>query len=140
LEYLEVFSSNQFLFITCFGLHPVIVESIDENERASFVEMMLEKLLDVVELNFENEQFYYHYYCTLYNCFRSGLDLDVQKQCLPRTVNIVWHGVIKHKYDEEAQAGGRAFLRFLVGAESAKEMIDHAEMHHCEDEDCAGCA
>jgi hypothetical protein len=103
--------------------------------------MTLAKIVDVFELNSKtaNEKFYYSY-CNVVGMSFSGPGREVNNNLLHRIVPHVWHGVIKHKHDEDAQDIGRGLLRFLVDEESAEKMIDHAEMHHCEDEGCAGCA
>jgi hypothetical protein len=53
LETLEAFSSDQFILISCFGVHKAVIESLNANESVSLSGMTLEKLLDVVQLNFE---------------------------------------------------------------------------------------
>ena len=140
LEYLEAFSSDRFLLITCFGLHRAISKSLDDNESAAFKGMTLTKIVDVFELNSEtqDEHFYRRYCYSVGSSFGPGR--EVNNNLFQRIVSHIWHGVIKHRHDEEAQETGRSLLSYLVGNENAKEMIDHAEMHHCEDEGCAGCA
>jgi hypothetical protein len=142
LETLEAFSSNQRLLISCFALHATVIDSLDENESVAFAGVTLGKLVDVYELNCEtaDAKFYFHYCYSVGNSIDPGLDLDVKNKCYPRIVSHVWHGIIKHKHDEVAQGIGRRILRGLVGEESAKKMIDHAEMHHCAGEECTGCA
>jgi hypothetical protein len=139
LESLEAFSSDQFLLLTYFALYSAVVASLNENKSAGT--MTLRKLVDVFELNYEtaDETLYYQYcQCVGNSIFRH--DVKVRPEPVQCIISHVWHGVLKHKYDEDAQDVGRRLLGLLVGKESAKEMIDHAEMHHCEDEDCAGCA
>jgi hypothetical protein len=146
LETLEAFSSNQPLLCICFVLHKAVIESlgVNGNESEAFAGMTLEKLVDVFELNYEtaDEQFYKFYCFSVGHSFGTGFDLDlaVKKKCFPRIVSHVWHGVIKHKYDEVAQGIGRRHLRCLVGEEISKKMIDYAEMHHCSEEEYAACA
>jgi hypothetical protein len=143
LETLEAFSSDQSLLISCFALHAAVIDSLDEHESAAFAGMTLGKLVDVFELNYEtadDAMFYFNYCYSAGNSIGPGLDLDVKNKCYPRIVSHLWHGIIKHKHDEDAQGIGRLLLRGLVGEENAKEMIDHAEMHHCAGEECIGCA
>jgi hypothetical protein len=144
LETLEAFSSNQPLLCICFVFHKTVIESlgVNGNEAASFAGMTLEKLVDVFELNYETaDEGFYKYYCfSVGNSFGAGLDLAVKKKYFDLIVSHVWHGVIKHKYDEVAQGIGRRLLRSLVGEETFKRMIDYAEMHHCAEEECAACA
>jgi hypothetical protein len=105
--------------------------------------MIVGKLVDVFELNYESaDELLYCQYCDCVgnSFFHPGVPPKVKKKIVQRIVSHVWQGVIKHKYDEGAQEYGRRLLYFLVGKETAKKMIDHAEMHHCEDEECAGCA
>jgi hypothetical protein len=140
LEYLETFSSDQFLLMTCFAIYKGVIESLDTNESVAFTGMTLGKLVDVFQLNFETQDaYFYHHYCIAVG-ISFGPGREVSNTLFQRIVSHVWHGVIKHKHDEEAQDDGRSLLRHLVGEETAKKMIDHAEMHHCEDEECAGCA
>jgi hypothetical protein len=141
LERLEAFSSDRFLLISCFWVHRAVIESLDDNASADFAGLTLAKIVDVFELNSEtqDEQFYLHYCLSVGSSFGPP-GREVNGDLLERIVSHVWHGVIKHKHDEDAQDTGRSLLSYLVGKESAKEMIDHAEMHHCEDEECAGCA
>jgi hypothetical protein len=140
LESLEAFSSDQFLLTRCFTIHVSVMGSLSENRSAAFAGMMiLGKLVDVFELNYEtaNEMLYYQYCVDVGNSlFLPGVCLDVvNKKVFQRIVSHVWHGVIKHKYYEKAQSVGRRLLCYLVGKEAAKEMIEHrAEMHHCEGE------
>jgi hypothetical protein len=47
LEYLETFSSDEFLLMTCFAIYKGIIESLDTNESVAFAGMTLEKLVDV---------------------------------------------------------------------------------------------
>jgi hypothetical protein len=113
------------------------------NENASTGIIVLGKLVDVFELNYQtaNETLYNKYcLCVGDSLFGPGVHLYLSKNVFQRIVSHVWNGVIKHKYDEKAQEYGRHLLCILVGKEIAKEMIDHAGMHHCEDEECAGCA
>jgi hypothetical protein len=140
LECLETFSSDQFLLVTCFAVYLAVIESLDDNESAAFVGMTLEKLVDVFELNSEtqDEKFYMHYCTAVGSSFGPGNEVNFN--LYSRIVSHVWHGVLEHKHDEDVQKTGRYLLRQLVDEESATKMIDHAEMHHCEDEDCAGCA
>jgi hypothetical protein len=140
LKYLEAFSSDQFLLVSCFGVHQAVIESLDKSEASAFAGMTLEKTVDVFELNHGTAGTnLYQQYCVVVSYpFRLGR--EVNNILFQRIASHVWHGIIKHKHDEETQKTGRGFLRNLVGEESAKEMIDHAEMHHCEDEECAGCA
>jgi hypothetical protein len=140
LECLETFSLDQFLLITCFAVYMNVNLTLDRNESVAFAGRTLEKLVDAFELNFETQtgHFYHHYCIAVGSSFGPGC--QVSHNLSQRIVSHVWHGVIKHKDDEEAQDIGRSLLRYLVGDETAKKMIDHAEMHHCEDEGCAGCA
>jgi hypothetical protein len=140
LESLETFSSDQFLLVTCFAVYRAVIKSLNTNESVDFAGMILEKLVDVFQINFETQDgyFYRHYCITVNSSFGPGC--EVSNNLIHRIVSHIWHGVIKHKYDEEAQDIGRSLLRHLVGEESAKKMIDHAEMHHCVEEECAGCA
>jgi hypothetical protein len=140
LENLEAFSPDRFLLISCFGVHRAVIESLDDNESAAFAEMTLEKLVDVFQLNLETaDAMCYQSYCfSVGSSFGPGR--TVNNNLYQRIVSHIWHGVIKHKHDEEAQDTGRSLLSYLVGKRAAKEMIDHAETHHCEDEDCTGCA
>jgi hypothetical protein len=145
LESLEAFSSDQLLLSGCISGCAIIMPSLNANESADFAAMLiLEKLVDVFELNYQtaDELLYYKYcLCVGNSLFHpSGVRFEVKKESFQRMVSHLWNGVIKHKYDEDAQKHGRRLLYLLVGTEAAKEMIDHAEMHHCEDEDCAGCA
>jgi hypothetical protein len=142
LETLEVFSSHQRVLPTCFALHNAVIDSLDEHESAAFAGMTLGKLVDVFELNLEtaDAKFYQHYCLAVSIGLGPHLDDDVKNKCFHRIVSHVWHGITMHKHDDEVQDLGRRFLRYLVGEETAKKMIDHAEMHHCEDEECTGCA
>jgi hypothetical protein len=141
LECLETFSSDQFLLGVCFTLHRVVAESLDEKDSAAFAGMTLEKLVDAFELNYRTADgmLYQHYCVTVAHSFSPGREVDLSL-AIERIAFHVFHGIVKHKHDEVAQDIGRDFLRFLVGEEEAKEMIDRAEMHPCEDPDCAGCA
>jgi hypothetical protein len=140
LECLETFSSDHFLLITCFAIYIGVIESLDEIDRVPFVGMTLGKLVEVFQLNFESQDgYFYRHYCNAIG-ISFGPGCEVNNSLFQRIVSHVWHGVIKHKHDEEAQDDGRLLLRHLVGEEAAKKLIDHAEMHHCEDEECAGCA
>jgi hypothetical protein len=47
----------------------------------------------------------------------------------------VWQTSIRRRYPFRCR-----LLCYLVRKEAETGMIDHAEMHHCEDEDCACCA
>jgi hypothetical protein len=134
LETLEAFSSNQQAFLfKCFVLHKTVFDSLDENESQTFAGMILEKLVDVFELNYETvDEVFYKYYCgAVANSFGPGLDLDVKKKCFPLIVSHAWHGVSKHKHDENSQLIARGLLCLLVGGETAWMMIDNAEMHAC---------
>jgi hypothetical protein len=140
LECLKTFSSDQFLLATCFTVYGAVLESLDTNELVEFAGMTFGGLIDVFQLNFEtqNEHFYSCYCFTVGKTFSLGC--EVNDNLLERIVSHVWQGIIKHKDNDEAQAIGRTMLRFLVGAEKAKEMIDHADLRHCAEDYCAGCA
>jgi hypothetical protein len=73
------------------------------------------------------------------NCARPGND-TIKGNTYQRMVQCVWAGVICHRDYCSAQSLGRKLLCHLVGPEAAREMIDHAEMHHCEDADCSSAA
>jgi hypothetical protein len=140
LEYLEAFSSDQFLLLSCFMLYRAVIESLDDIDKLSFAGMTLGKIVEVFEVNYEtSNEYLYEQYCVVVT-FSFSPGCKVKNNLFQRIVSHVWHGVIKHKYDEDAQDTGRYLLRRLVGEETAKGMIGHAEMHHCEDEECAGCA
>jgi hypothetical protein len=83
-------------------------------------------------------------FITATNCVAVGSTFgpgcEVSNNLFRRILFHVLHGVVKHKYDEDAQNLGRRLLRHLVGEEAAKKMIDHAEMYDCLEEECAGCA
>jgi hypothetical protein len=140
LESLESFSSDQFLLITCFSVFMSVNLTLDRNQSVAFAGRTLEKLVDAFQLNFETQSgYFYRHYCTaIGGSLVPGCGVGIK--LFQRIVSHVWHGVIKHKHNDQAQDIGRSLLRQLVGEETAKEMIDHAEMHHCEDEGCAGCA
>jgi len=57
-------------------------------------------------------------------------------------VRSLWHGITKHKDDENAQDKGQKLLRTLVSPLEAQKMIEHAhaEMHQADDDECAVCA
>jgi hypothetical protein len=142
LESLEAFSSDQHLVMTYFSVHTSVVASLNENDSATFAVMMIQKLVDVFELNYEtaNEKLYCQYcQCVGTSLFHSDVLHEVTKNGYQRIVSHVWHGVMKHKHHEEAQDVGRLLLDDLLGKERAKELFDLAEMHHCEEEECAGC-
>jgi hypothetical protein len=61
-----------------------------------------------------------HYCFSVGSSFGPGL--DVNNNLLELIVSHVWHGVIKHKHDEDAQETGRSLLSYLVGKESAAKM------------------
>jgi hypothetical protein len=98
--------------------------------------MTLQKLVDVFELNCETaDAMFYQFYCfSVDSRLGPGLDREVNKTLFERIVFHVWHGVIKHKYDEEVQDIGRSFLRYLVAEETFKKMIDIAEMFSADEE------
>jgi hypothetical protein len=136
LDCLETFS----LLTISFLLYKAVMKSLDEDELADFGGMTLGKLVDVFQLNFETaDEHLYKYYCVAVSqSFGPGREVNTNLR--ESILSHVWHGVLKHKYDEEAQFIGRNFLRFLVGEEKAKIMIDQADMRHCAEEECAGCA
>jgi hypothetical protein len=142
LEYLETFSSDQVLLRAGFALYRGVIEGLDNNASVAIAGMILGKLVDIFELNIEtaDEDFYFHYCSAVSMSVPSAIDPDANEQLHERIVSHVWLGIIKHKDDDEAQALGRRLLRHLVGAEKAKEMIDHADLRHCAEEYCAGCA
>jgi hypothetical protein len=145
LEALEASSSDEFLLISCFGLHWGVIGGLSKKESASFAGKTLGKLLDVVELHSKTcDADFYTFSChSVGICFRPGLEFDYYDEIqdlFQRTISYVWFGITKHKYDEDAQNTGRSLLCHLAGKENAKKMIDHSEMHHCEDEECTGCA
>jgi hypothetical protein len=132
----DTFSSDQFLLIACFAVYGAAIEDLDKKESTAFLGMTLGKVVDVFQLNFETQDvFFYRHYCfAVGSSFGPGR--EVNNDLYQRIVSHVWHGVIKHKDDEEAQDIGHRLLRHLVGQEAAMKMIDHAEMHPCEDEEC----
>jgi hypothetical protein len=144
LEYLETFSSNQMLLRVGFELYRFILHCLNINEAADFAGMILGKLVDVFELNYETaDDLFYCRYCTAVAVSMSlppGLDLDMKHKLHERITVHVYHGVLEHKYDEEVQAIGRWLLPQLVGEEKAKELSDHADLCHCAEEYCAACA
>jgi hypothetical protein len=141
LEYLETLSSNQMLLRVGFELYRFILHSLNTNEAADFAGMILGKLVDVFELNYETaDDFLYCRYCTAVAVTMNlplGLGLDMNNKLYERIAVHVYHGVLEHKYDEGVQAFGRWLLPQLVGEEKAKEMIDHADLRHCAEEYCA---
>lgn len=64
LDYLESFTSNLPVLISCFEFHRVILRSLNANESAAFAGMILGKLVDVFELNHETtDVLFYQCYC-----------------------------------------------------------------------------
>lgn len=51
--------------------------------------------------------------------------------------NDLGEGLTIYPYDERAQVAGKHFLKHIIGEKNAKLMIDHSEMHHCQDADCS---
>jgi hypothetical protein len=142
LECLETFSSDQFLLATCFMVYRGVIGSLDTNESVAFAGMILGKLVDVYDLNYEtaDEGLYYYYCHAVGSSFGPGSG-ELIHNLFQQILSHVWHGVMTHKHDEDAQDIGRSLLRNLVGDdETVKKMIEHAELHHCEEEECAGCA
>jgi hypothetical protein len=69
------------------------------------------------------------------------LDTDVKfedEDIFPRAVSYVLRCIVENMY--EAQQPGRIMLRHLVGEEAVKDMIDYAELGHCQEACCAGAA
>jgi hypothetical protein len=125
LERLEAFSSDQFVLVTCLAVYRAVIEDLDDIESAAFAGMTLEKLVDVFQLNLETaDAMCYQSYCVAVGS-SFGPGHEVNNNLYHRIVSHVWHGVIKHKHDEDAKAIGRCFL----WKEIAKKMIEHAEMH-----------
>lgn len=65
---------------------------------------------------------------------------DIESTLFQRMIQSVYDGVVVFPDDEECQDIGRYVLNLLLGPEDAKAMIDHAEMHHCQDAECSGAA
>ena len=74
----------------------------------------------------------------VYICCWNGLDMPLHAYA--SVVRSLWHGIAKHKDDENAQDKGRKLLRTLVSPVEAQKMIHNAVMHQAEDDDCAVCA
>jgi len=101
----------------------------------------LDKVLAAMEIHHDtcDDYFFLRCYCNvLCICWKNGYDMPLHVGA--SVVRFLWHGITKHRDDEEAQYMGREFLRALVGPEKALQMIDQAEMHQAEDDECAGCA
>jgi hypothetical protein len=132
LEYLESFSSNRPILISCFALYRAILCNLNATESTAFAGLIMEKLADVFELNCETtDELFYHFYCSAVgSSFRHAGDagVGVDTKVLERIVLHVWRGIHAYKHDEGAHDAGRDLLFYLVGEETAKEMIDHAEM------------
>jgi hypothetical protein len=128
LEYLETFSSDQFLLATCFRVYNDIIESLDTNESVAFAGMTLGKLVDVFQLNIEthDENLYCQYCIAIGSTFGPGCR-EVSHNLFENIVSHVCHGVIKHKHDEEAHDIGRNLLRHLVGEKAAMNLMRHCE-------------
>ena len=82
----------------------------------------------------------YDFACmTLMHCFGPNIKLTKEEKMdlTPRLIQAVWEGITIYPHDENAQKYGRYFLNRLIGKKNAKIMIDHSEMHHCEDAECS---
>lgn len=69
-----------------------------------------------------------------------GPYLEGHDPALAAAVQCVYDGILKHLFHEEAQETGRDLLVALVRPEAAKDMIEHAEMHHREECTCSSAA
>jgi hypothetical protein len=72
-------------------------------------------------------------------CFGPNTKLTKEEKVdlFPRIAEAVCEGIAIYPHDEEAQLSGRYCLNRLIGKKNAKIMIDHSEMHHCEDAECS---
>ncbi|CAB9509034.1 expressed unknown protein [Seminavis robusta] len=75
--------------------------------------------------------------CEMFMICARAMEGLVESAHAERMVQSAWSGITYHKNDSEVQEAGRDLLTRLVGPETALEMIDHAEMHHCEDAECS---
>jgi hypothetical protein len=132
LEYLESFSLNRPILISCFTLYEVILSNLNATESTAFAGLIMEKLADVFELNYETmDKLFYHFYCSAVGSsfhYAGDAGAVVATKLLERIVLHVWRGIHAYKHDEGAHDAGLGLLCYLVGEEIAKEMIDHGEM------------
>jgi len=124
-------SSDAFLMTTYTGIMAQII--VPSEERASFVGRIFENVVKVLELHREEVLLYYCGCEALGSC--TGPDFNVSQQLQHRAVQCIFDGILTHKNEEDAQSVGRGLLVEVIGQENAMRMIDHAEMHHCEDAD-----
>ena len=99
----------------------------------------LDKVLAAMEIHHDAcEAAFFHCFCdVLCICCTNGYAIPLHAYV--SVVRGLWHGIIKLRDDENAQDKGRKLLRALEGLEKAQKMIDLAEMHQAEDNECAGC-
>ena len=83
--------------------------------------------------------------CTLYIHVCEAIIVSLSK-LIPRSVvtpaliQSLYGGILAFPNHDRAQAIGKHVLEQLVGKESARAMIDHANIHHCSETGCSRCA
>ena len=128
---MDALISEEEVQLTFQGFLGLMTSLTDKKDRDRIVDKVAEATLKTLE----------RYATSSNDIYTLGVNTIGHLRGLPakyfqKTVNLVFRGLIAHPDDEQAQTSGFWLLQCLVGKEKAKELMDHAEFHHCE----GGCA
>jgi len=132
---MQTMGSNEFLQVTGITLLVLLLSNLPVEKCSDLSATILENVVKAMELHKESAKLFEFGCNAIGNSFAPGA--KISQDLAQRAVSCVWYGVTKHSHDEEAQEVGRCLLYHMVGPETAKAMIDHAEYHHCADADCS---
>jgi hypothetical protein len=138
MSFMKSRSSDTFLLLSCIGVLLGIVHGVTNEKRMEIANetCVVESITIMLEEHGRTNAILFGCSChVLGSCFSRGF--RIEPDLFHRIVQCMWAGITSHPHDEDEQEVGRRLLRHLVGPETAKEMIDHAEMHHYEGAECS---
>lgn len=117
-----------------------LILSLPDEKRGAISLEIFQLALAITMLDFykENEIVYTNACWLMWASI--GPHMEGHENLRRAAIQRAYDGILKFPHDEYAQENGRLLLTTLAGEELARDMIEHAEMHHRNECNCAGAA
>lgn len=135
LEIMKSFQADCFLMTSYVAVLMMLLYVVTDEQRVLIAGSIFKKVVSVMERHYENANLYLLACDALGHCFGPGV--LIRFELWGRAVQCIFDGIVFLKDHEDAKAIGGHLLVHMVGPVGARQLIDHAEMHHCE---TAGCS
>jgi len=138
LEIMHKYMFFAYLLITCMLFQVTLLRSVADETRPSIAESIFQNSVQAMQHHEQDAQIYRHACSVLAMCCGPGVHIDAE--LVDRAVQCTFDGVLRHRRNEDAQMMGLNLLVHFVGPVVARRVMDHVEMHHCEEDECSGSA